>query len=205
MNELEAIQRLKAGDVSGLDVLVRAHQVRAMRAAYLIVRDVPLAEDIVQAAFLRAFDNIRQFDETRPFAPWFLRIVVNDAVKAATRTRRNVSMDAEVQGERVFDELLATLNADPLDAAAQAEERARVWEALGRLEPRQRAAVVAHYFLGFSEAEIAQEQASPLGTIKWRIHEAKVRLRELLGTEERTNKDSNSKQTGLYYLEETNR
>ena len=58
---------------------------RAIRAAYLIVRDRALAEDLVQTAFLRAYDRIGQFDPSRPFAPWFLRSVVNDAVKAAMR------------------------------------------------------------------------------------------------------------------------
>ena len=82
MEEQKAIARLKRGDISGLEALVRKYQVQAVRAAYLIIRDRALAEDIVQAAFLRAYERIGQFDAGRPFGPWFLRSVVNDAVKA---------------------------------------------------------------------------------------------------------------------------
>ncbi len=67
-------------------MLVRRHQVEALRVAVLITRDRALAEDIVQAAFLRAYERIDQFDADRPFAPWFLRGVVRDAVKLAPGT-----------------------------------------------------------------------------------------------------------------------
>src|SRR3954452_14569352 len=82
MDEREAIARLAGGDISGLELLVSRYQVQAVRAAYLVCRDSALAEDIVQSAFLRAYSHIDQFDPTRPFGPWFMKIVVNDALKA---------------------------------------------------------------------------------------------------------------------------
>jgi len=88
MEEHEVIARLKRGDIAGLETLVRKYQVQAVRIAYLITRDRALTEDIVQAAFLRAYERIGQFDAERPFGPWFLRSVVNDAVKAAARRER---------------------------------------------------------------------------------------------------------------------
>ena len=94
MEEAEAIAQLKQGDVGGLEALVRGHQVQAVRTAYLITRDRALAEDIVQAAFVRAYQRIEQFDTRRPFGPWFLRSVVNDAIKAASRRERWVSLEA---------------------------------------------------------------------------------------------------------------
>jgi DNA-directed RNA polymerase specialized sigma24 family protein len=54
MDERRAVERLKTGDIGGLEALVRSHQTRAVRAAYLILRDRALAEDVVQAAFVRA-------------------------------------------------------------------------------------------------------------------------------------------------------
>jgi RNA polymerase sigma-70 factor, ECF subfamily len=54
-----------------------------VRAACLITRDVALAEDVVQEAFLQAYRSIRHFDLSRPFGPWFMRSVVHAAVKAA--------------------------------------------------------------------------------------------------------------------------
>ncbi|MBI2916360.1 MAG: sigma-70 family RNA polymerase sigma factor [Chloroflexi bacterium] len=82
MDDAEAVQRLKHRDIGGLETLVTRYQVQALRAAYLVTRDRFLAEDVVQEAFLRLVQRVRSFDDGRPFAPWFLRIVINDAIKA---------------------------------------------------------------------------------------------------------------------------
>ena len=138
MEEQEAIARLKQGDIRGLRALVREHQVQAIRTAYLITRDRAQAEDIVQAAFLRAYERIDQFDAARPFAPWFLRSVANDALKAVTRDKRHISLEgglshANEQGEPVLAELLATPDPGPEELVEAAELRQAVWDALGRL------------------------------------------------------------------------
>ena len=91
MDEAEAIVRLKQGDIGGLEALVQRYQLPALRAAYLITHDRSLAEDVAQAAFLRAYERIDQFDVERPFGPWFLRSVVNDEVKVARRRGRAVA------------------------------------------------------------------------------------------------------------------
>jgi len=177
MNERKAITRLKRGDIGGLETLVKAYQVRAVRAATLITHDRALAEDIVQAAFIRAYERIHQFDAARPFGPWFLRSVVNDAVKAVTRRRPQIALDGVPPGD------LARLT-DPApgpDALLErAETQQAIVDALAQLPPDQRAAVVLRYYLGMSEAEIAGEQACPRGTVKWRLHAARDRLRTLL-------------------------
>jgi len=178
MNEHKAIARLKRGDIGGLETLVQTYQVRAVRAAALITHDRALAEDLVQAAFIRAYERIHQFDDARPFGPWFLRSVVNDAVKAASRRRPLTSLDLTPA-----DDPLAL--ADPLPGPEELLERAEteqaIVEALALLPPEQRAAVVLRYYLGLSDAEIAAQQACPPGTIKWRLHAARDRLRGLLG------------------------
>ena len=181
MEEQEAIARLKRGDIGGLEVLVRKYQVRAVRTAYLITRDRALAEDIVQAAFVRAYERIGQFDAGRPFGPWFLRSVVNDAVKATTRRQRQVSLEASAEGEETsLADLLASPCPGPDDLVEAAELRQAVWAALGRLPPAQRAVIVQRYYLDLSETEMADELACPPGTVKWRLHAARKRLRTLL-------------------------
>ena len=99
MEEAEAIARLKQGDISGLETLVCRFQVQAVRTAFLITRDRALAEDIVQAAFVRAYECIELFDAGRPFGPWFLRMVVNDAIKTAARRERHVSLETGSEGK----------------------------------------------------------------------------------------------------------
>ncbi len=180
MEEQQAIALLKRGDIGGLETLVRKYQVQAVRAADLIVRDRALAEDIVQAAFLRAYERIGQFDAGRPFGPWFLRSVVNDAVKAAARRERQVPLDGEAREAISLADLLADPAPGPGELSEQAETRQAIWAALGELPPAQRAAIVLRYYLDLSEAELAGELACPPGTVKWRLHTARERLRALL-------------------------
>jgi RNA polymerase sigma-70 factor, ECF subfamily len=183
LNEREAIIRLKRGDIGGLEALVRAHQVKAVRTAYLITQDRALAEDVVQGAFLRAYQAIHQFDAARPFAPWFLRSVANAAVQAARKQERQLSLDADVQdgeSDLTFADLLPDAAPSPDEAAEGAEMQQAVWSALQQLPPEQRAAVVQRYYLGLGEDEMADQMDIPPGTVKWRLHAARKQLRGLL-------------------------
>ena len=90
MEDREAVERLRRGDIGGLEALVKVHQTRALRAAYLITRDRASAEDVVQGAFLRTYERAGQLDPRRPFGPWFARVVVNDVGKEAGRRQRTV-------------------------------------------------------------------------------------------------------------------
>jgi RNA polymerase sigma-70 factor (ECF subfamily) len=177
MDEQQAVRRLKQGDIGGLEALVHLHQVRAMRAAYLVTHDRAQAEDVVQTAFIRAYERIHQFDSQRPFAPWFLRSVVNDAVKAVSRSQRFIELDND---DFSWEETLPDTELSPDDSVEAEEVRQTMWDALAKLPAQQRAAVVMRYYLGLSEAEMSQELTSPPGTIKWRLHTARERLRKLL-------------------------
>lgn len=180
MEETEALECLKRGDINGLEPLVKRYQIKALRVAYLIVRDRQLAEDIVEEAFLRVFDRIHQFDSTRAFEPWFLKIVINMARRAVGQRKRHIIFWGEEGYQR-----RNTQNPGPdIRTLEENIERAdllqALWLALGRLDVDQRAALVQRYYLGLSEAEIASRAQSPLGTIKWRLHMARKSLRHLL-------------------------
>ena len=178
MNEKQAIQRLKMGDISGLESLVREHQLKAVRTAYLITRDPGLAEDIVQDTFIQAFHSIRGFDETRLFEPWFLRSVVNAAVKAMQKSARQVQVGEET-GESHFAELVARVESVEKQVES-IEIQDEIWNAMQKLSPRQRAVIVQRYFLEMSEKEMVAESGAAVGTIKWLLNAARERLRTLL-------------------------
>jgi RNA polymerase sigma-70 factor (ECF subfamily) len=181
--EQTSIVRLKAGDIGGLAGLVAAYQVQAVRTAYLICRDRPLAEDITQAAFVRAYERIEQLDPAAPFGPWFLRSVANDAIKAVERARRTVSLEGAREAEH--DESSAVPVVDPAAGPAalleQAEDAAAVWATLERLPATQRAVIVLRYFVGLSDAEIAEHLDAQPATVRWRLFAARNRLRTWLG------------------------
>jgi RNA polymerase sigma-70 factor, ECF subfamily len=181
LEEKQAIAQLKQGNLDKMEVLVRRHQVRAVYAALLILRDPKLAEDIVHDAFLRAVEKIDQFDESKPFGPWFLRSVVNASVKAARRQKRYMPLD-ETQAEeasKVADWLMDPDPSPELIIETQ-ETRQMVWNALGELTPEQRAVVIMRYFLEMSEIEMTQKLDRPLTTIRWRLKTARNQLRKLL-------------------------
>jgi RNA polymerase sigma-70 factor (ECF subfamily) len=179
-----AITCLKQGDLTGLATLVQYYQVEAVHAALLIVWDRGTAEEIVQEAFLQAYRKIGQFDDHRPFGPWFLRIVINAALKAADRQKRSVPIDEAEDGRRGTDSRVAEWLIDPCpgpeELAETDEMRETVWQALEQLTPDQRAAVVLRYFLDQDEREMIQALDRPLTTVKWWLHAARKRLRKLL-------------------------
>lgn len=178
MDERQAIQRLKNGDIGGLEFLVACYQVRAVRTAYLITRDPGLAEDIVQDAFIKLFRSIRSFDATRPFEPWFLRSVTNASLKAMQKSARQVQVDDG------FDEAVLTKLVEQVESIeTQVESREvqkQLWDAMQRLSPRQRTVIIQRYYLGMSEAEMMEHTGSAAGTIKWLLNAARERLRYLL-------------------------
>jgi RNA polymerase sigma-70 factor (ECF subfamily) len=177
VDERAAIERLRAGDIEGLAILVTRYQTEATRIAQLITRDRALAEDVVQNAFVRVYDRIAQFDSERPFAPWFYRIVSNDAIKAAQRSSRNVSLSTQSGAE--FDQL-ADDAPGPDELLATLEQFDSVTAALEQLAPEQRAAIVLRYYAGLNDREVAERLGSAPGTVRWRLHAARKRLRQLL-------------------------
>ncbi len=180
MNEPDAIRLLRSGDIRGLESLVCAYQVRALRAAYFITYDHGLAEDIVQRAFVRAYERIDRFDQDRPFGPWFLKSVVNDAVRTADRRQHEVlfpvGLDDETHSELESDEQ----NPDPAVLFQTAETAEDVRKAVIALSPKQRAAILCRYFEGFTEAETARQLSWSTSAVKWHLHAARRRLRQLL-------------------------
>jgi len=181
MEETEVIAQLKSGNIAALRPLVEMYQVQAVQVAALITQDRAMAEDIVQNAFLRSYERIEQFDSSRPFRPWFLRMVTNDALKMVTKQKKHVSFDAQEDGDyqRLAEYLDATI-VTPEDIVQRNEVREAIREAFTKLSPQQRAAIVLRYYLGLSEQEMSIQMDCAPGTVKWHLNAARERLRSLL-------------------------
>ena len=151
MDDQTAISYIRQGDLTGLDILVNRYQVRAVHAAYLVVSDRALAEDVAQTAFLKVVEHIHQFDEGRPFAPWFFRIVLNDSIRAAKRYKRHMALDEEADNTAMrLAGWLTDPAAQPWQILEQKETSQLVLKAIQSLPPGQRAVVVMRYFLEMS-------------------------------------------------------
>lgn len=179
MDERIHIARLKAGDLTGLEKLVTEYQVRAVHAAWLIVYDRALAEEIAQSAFIKAAERIGQYDESRPFAPWFFRIVINDALKAARKQKRQLSLDDNLADLGAW---LVDPGQSPEQIVAEKELSENIVQALQQLPPEQRAVIVMRYYLALSAADMSVRLDRPVSTIKWCLRTARQRLVSLLET-----------------------
>ncbi len=177
MDDAQAVQQLRYGDIGGLESLVDRYQLKATRAAFLITQDEGLAQDVVQEAFVRLYEHIRQFDESRTFEPYLMRSVINASLNAIRGDRRLTSLDQNA------DEVESLL-----DQAASVESQVEfgqlqheILNALAKLSPRQRAVIVQRYYLEMSEKEMAFALGAAPGTVKWLLNAARDRLRRLLG------------------------
>lgn len=183
MEDQNAISRLKQGDLSGLETLVNRYQVRAVHAAYMIVFDRGVAQDVTQTAFVKAAERIHQFDEKRPFAPWFFRIVVNDALKLAKKQKRNISLEDQLDEPTTqLAKQLSDPSLRPEQVVEKKETRQIILKAIQSLPPEQRSVIVMRYFLDMSMVEMSEKMERPLSTIKWWLRDARKRLRSLMNT-----------------------
>lgn len=174
-SDAEAMRRCQQEDIGGLAELVARYQLSAVRAAYLLVQDRALAEDIVQDSFLRAYRASQQFRPGSAFAPWFYRIVLNGARQhqRAARRRREVSLDqtfAHDTEANDSDVAQRMTTIDPSEQAEHAEQRDALLSALGLVPLKQREALVLRYYAGYRDSELATILGCPPGTVRWRLH-----------------------------------
>jgi RNA polymerase sigma-70 factor (ECF subfamily) len=170
--ELTLIARLRQGDQSALDTLVRQYQKDLFRLAYRMTRNAEDAKDLSQEAILRAYRGLASFDGRSSLATWLYRITVNLCL---THLRQNRSVsDAEVP------ETPTEASAQPLKALEERERLRAVGEAVAGLPPRQRAALLLRVHHGLRYREIAEILESTEGTVRVNYFHAVAKLRSQL-------------------------
>jgi RNA polymerase sigma-70 factor (ECF subfamily) len=170
------IGRVKRDDRKAFEALVRRYQDVAFRTAWIIVRDAQDAEDVTQAAFIKAWLAIDRFHAGAPFRPWLLRIVANEAknsVQSRRRHRLHTATDADPDRE--------TGHAISLEQQVLDNEQAQgLIDHINHLNDQDRTVIYCRYALDLPEAEIASILDCPRGTVKSRLHRALGRLRDRL-------------------------
>ncbi|HET8578439.1 MAG TPA: sigma-70 family RNA polymerase sigma factor [Methylomirabilota bacterium] len=181
-DEQALIQRCLAGDVEAFEPLVEKYRQRVWRLAYQILHDREEAWDCAQEAFVRAFHSLSSFRGQSAFYTWLFRITVN---LATDRHRARGAQARAFGGERVSEEewtrTMPDPGARPDQAAARTEQRERIRQALDALPPKARAIIMLSDVEGLSYREIADVLNCPIGTVMSRLHNARKRLKALLG------------------------
>lgn len=172
---LEAAQE---GDERAFGRLVRMHQQRIHACALKMLGDRGEAEDAVQETFVRAWRALDRFDGRSKLSTWLYRICVNVSLNVIRRRRRAADVDDPRIPEPQADPTQGGI--DPERRAAMVQLYGRLGEALDALSPSLRTAVVLVLLEGMPHKEAAAVLGIPEGTVAWRIHEARRRMRIML-------------------------
>ena len=178
--DLSLVARASAGDGAALAALYDAHARAVYSLALRILADEADAEDTVQEVFAQAWRQASRYDARRgAVAAWLLTMTRTRAIDRlrARRARPDAAAHPAVDDATG---LLAAPLVDPGDVLAAARDAARVRSALNRLPFVQRLAIELAYFEGLSQSQIAERLEEPLGTIKTRIRQGLLKLREVL-------------------------
>jgi RNA polymerase sigma-70 factor (ECF subfamily) len=171
--ERAIVARVQRGDVESFDALVRRYIDRALVVARRITGNTHDAEDLVQDAFMRALDRIDSFDNSRPFGPWFFRVLTNTGLNAR-RARMLRMTEPEAMDAPSGDAL-------PDEVVERREIRERFDAALAALSPRQRIIVTWFEVDEVPSSEIAERLGIAQETVRWHLHQARLILRDALG------------------------
>jgi RNA polymerase sigma-70 factor, ECF subfamily len=181
--ELSLVQAAKKGDVGAFGELVKRYDRNVFRIALHITQNREDAEDVVQDAFLKAYENLEQFQGQSKFYTWLVRIAVNEALMKLRRRRpeRMVSLDQEVQTEEdSMPREVADWSPNPEQLYNQAELRDILGKTVQGLPPSFRTVFVLRDVEGLSTEETAQALELSVPAVKSRLLRARLQLRERL-------------------------
>ncbi len=172
------------GDTAAFGELVRRYQDRLYNTVYRLLDNADDAQDVVQDAFLNAYQSLAGFKGDSQFFTWLYRIAVNTAISHKRKQRVTLSIEA---GRNGLERLEPPDNSDasqPGQALERAEEQRRVQRALNRLSLEHREVLILKDLEGEKYEAMAERLGVPIGTIRSRLHRARCELRELLEKEE---------------------
>lgn len=183
-DDADLLDQVRLGDPSAFGHLVTQYQTRVLNACWRISGSWEDAQDLTQEAFLRAFDGIDRFERKSGFYTWLFRIAVNLAVSQRRRNRRGVQLSLhDGNGQWSNDHQAAGLvervsgnEPDPSAAMSQKETQERVVQALDRLGDEQRTIIVLKDIEQMDYQQIAAVLEISLGTVKSRLHRARLAL-----------------------------
>ena len=179
------IEKCRAGDVAAFEPLVEKYRQRVWRLAYNVLRDREEAWDVAQEAFIKAYQALPSFRGQSAFYTWLYRIAMNVAAdRARSRAAQGRAFGTERVPEEDWERVITDPNpseASPADTAVRREERRKIMQALDQLSEDHRRIIMLGDLEGLSYREIAETLEIPMGTVMSRLHNARKRLRDVLG------------------------
>jgi RNA polymerase sigma-70 factor, ECF subfamily len=170
----DLVEAARRGDHEAFEVLASSAADRLYAVARLILQSADLAEDAVQEALVRAWQQLPSLRDPERFDGWLYRLVVNACADQGRQLRRWSNQVRPI-----------VLEASVSDDTGAVADRDQLERGFGRLKPEQRAVVVLHYYSGFSAIEIARILGIPEGTARSRLYYATEAMRAALEADAR--------------------
>ena len=182
-DELALVHAAKAGDISAFEQLVKRYDRNVFRIAQHITQNREDAEDVVQDAFLKAYENLAQFQENSKFYTWLVRIAVNESLMKLRRRRtdKTVSLDQEIETEEdTMPREVADWSPNPEQLYKQGELKEILTKTINGLPASFRTVFVLRDVEGLSTEETAEALGLSIPAVKSRLLRARLQLRERL-------------------------
>jgi RNA polymerase sigma-70 factor, ECF subfamily len=182
-DEVELVAKARKGDAASFSVLLRRYEGKIFRLAMNITQNREDAEDVLQEAFLKAYEHLDQFQGNSRFYTWIVRIAVNQALMKLRKRRsdRAVSLDEQIDtGEDTVVREIAAWDPDPEQRFSQVELNEILTGAIEDLEPIYRTVFTLRDVDGLSTEETAEALDLTVPAVKSRLLRARLQLRDKL-------------------------
>jgi RNA polymerase sigma factor (sigma-70 family) len=166
----DLICKVKSGDRKAFEELYNLYADQGLRTALAITKNKSNAADAVQETFIRVYNNIKSFDETKPFKPWFYKILINECNRLLSKNSRTVLIS------NFFESGLDRSKYDNY----KFQEYENLYKAVENLKDINRIPIVLKYLKGFTEEEISQILDLNINTVKSRLFKGRQKLRKFL-------------------------
>jgi RNA polymerase sigma-70 factor, ECF subfamily len=187
MSELERslLRRLRDRDERAFRELVETHRDRVFNITFRMLGNRAEAEDVAQEVFIKVFKTIHEFREESKFSTWLYRVAVNSCKNqikylARRHDKNRDELDETTHASGVNGTIGAPMPSAPDKALASAQMEKLMQEAIANLEEDQRIVVVLRDVEDLSIEEICEITGLPDGTVKSRLHRARLVLRKRL-------------------------
>jgi len=171
----ELVDRFARGESGAFDTIVQRYEQRVYAIALRMTGNPEDARDTMQEVFISALRALRSFRGDAQLSTWLHRVTVNASLDALRKRSRHTTRPIEEAGEHPSDDI------SPDDAAARAARAAEVQRALLQVSDEHRAVLVLHDLQDMDYAETAAALDIPVGTVKSRLHRARLEMARLLG------------------------
>ena len=174
------LQRIVARDATAVGELYDRHSSLLFGVIMRILRNRSDAEEVLQEVFARVWTRADTYDERlgRP-AAWLTRMARNRAIDRLRARRTSGEADGD-STESAREPHVPSAGPTPEDAAGDAERTGRIQSAMAQLPDEQRELIVAAFFEGYTHSELAARFRLPLGTVKTRIRNGMLAMRDQL-------------------------